>query len=176
MAWPTHWAWRTIIAGVLAAAVMALVMMTVMASRGLGFWTFLNVIGATFPSFRPPSAGFDPVATFAGTFMHLLTGAVWALPYGVVAWAIAPRMVERYLPAVFTGVLWGALVYLLMGRLIGRLIDPAVAMLPQGLYVVAHLVFGGVMAAVIAAGARREARITFAPGVPVEETITSPWR
>jgi hypothetical protein len=85
-------------------------------------------------------------------------------------------MVERYLPAVFTGVLWGALVYLLMGRLIGRLIDPAVAMLPQGLYVVAHLVFGGVMAAVIAAGARREARITFAPGVPVEETITSPWR
>lgn len=169
MAWQRHWWGRTIVAGMIAAAVMALVMMAGMWARGLGYWTFLNVIGATVPALRPPTAGFDVAGTFSGMALHLITGAAWAVPYGVVVWAIAPRMVERFIPAVTTGVLYGALVYLLMGRLIGRLIDPAVAMLPQGLYVVAHLVFGGVMAAVIAAGSRAEARITFSPDVPVEE-------
>ena len=76
---------------------------------------------------------------------------------------------------MITGVLYGGLVYLVMGRLIGPLIDPAVAMLPQALYVIAHLVYGAVMAAVIVAGSKHEAaRVTFAPDVEVRET--SPWR
>jgi hypothetical protein len=172
--WLAHWWGRAIGAGAIAAVAMALYMMVAMAVMQLGFWTFVNVIGATVPAFRPPTAGFDPGAFFAGTGVHLLTGIGWALPYALITWAIAPAIDDDFRPEIVTGLLYGGLVYVVMGRFIGPAIDPAIAFLPMGHYLIAHLIYGVVTALVVAAFAQRSATaVTFAP--EVKERTPGRW-
>ena len=173
--WLSHWWGRDMVTGVIASMAMAAYMMIAMALSGLGFWTFLNVIGAMVPAFRPPSAGFELLPTLTGLTIHLIGGALLALAYGVIAWAIAPAIGRHYQPALITGALYAALIYVVLGRLIGPALNPAIAMLPMGHYLVGYLIFGFLTTLLITRGVRhREARVTFAPKVPVEIPIERP--
>ncbi|MNT87413.1 hypothetical protein D3C72_2278260 [compost metagenome] len=61
---------------------------------------------------------------------------------------------------------------MVQGRLIGPAVDPALTMLPMGHYLIGHLIFGTVTTVLITRNVRRrEARITFAPKLPVEIPI-----
>lgn len=170
--WLSHWWGRDMAAGAIAAFAMALYMMIAMAASGLGFWTFPNVVAAVVPAFSPPSAGFELVPSLLGLAIHLIGGALFALAYGAIAWAIAPAIARHYRPALLTGALYAALIYVVQGRLIGPAVDPALAMLPMGHYLIGHLIFGTLMTLLITRNVRRrEARITFAPQAPIEIPI-----
>jgi hypothetical protein len=169
--WLSHWWSRDMLAGVIASVAMALYMMIAMAASGLGFWTFLNVVGTMLPLFGPPTTEFAWLPTLTGLVIHLGVGAGLALMYGVIAWAIAPAMARHYQPALITGALYATLIYIWLGRLIGPAIDPAIALLPKGHYLVGYLIFGTVTTILITRGVRRRdhlAAVTFAPPAPIE--------
>lgn len=169
--WLNHWWSRDMVVGVIASAAMSLYMMIVMAAMGLGFWTFLNVVAAAVPMLSPPTAGFALLPTLTGLVIQLAIGAFLALMYGVIAWAIAPAIGRHYKPALVTGVLYAALIYVWLGRLIGPAIDPALALLPKGHFLVGYLIFGAVTTLLITRGVRhreRLAAVTFGPGAPRE--------
>jgi hypothetical protein len=169
--WLSHWWGRDLVAGMIASLAMALYMMVAMAATGLGFWSFLNVTAGVLPVFGPPMPTFDPLPTLMGLAIHLGVGACLALMYGVIAWAMAPVMVRHYRPALITGALYATLIYIWLGRLIGPALEPAIAVLPKGHYLVGYLIFGTVTTLLITRGVRgrsRQAAVTFAPATPVE--------
>jgi hypothetical protein len=169
--WLSHWWSRDMMAGAIASVAMALYMMIAMAATGLGFWTFLNVVGTMLPLFGPPTTEFGWLPTLTGLAIHLGVGAILALFYGVIAWAIAPAIARHYRPALITGTLYATLIYFWLGRLIGPAIDPAIALLPKWHYLVGYLIFGTVTTILITRGVRRRehlAAVTFAPAAPIE--------
>lgn len=166
--WMHHIWGRAIAAGMVAALAMGLYIMTAMAVSGLGFWSFPNIVAATFPAFRPPSAGLE-LATSVGAWTHVLVGGLLAIPYGLITWAIAPAIDEDYRPELLTGLLYGGLTYVVMGKLIAPWLNPAIPMLPEAHWAIGHLIFGVVTALLVAVSARRyEPPITFAPEVKAE--------
>ncbi|MFN3431674.1 MAG: hypothetical protein ACK46X_17190 [Candidatus Sericytochromatia bacterium] len=167
--WMDHIWGRAIAAGMVAAQAMGLYIMVAMALSGLGFWSYPNIVAAAFPGFRPPTASFTPIATAIGAWSHVLVGAAIAIPYGLMTWAIAPAIDKRVPRELITGLLYGGLVYVVMGKLIAPLVNPAMPMVPEAHWVVGHLIFGVVTALLVAASARRyEPPVTFAPEVKAE--------
>lgn len=171
--WLDHIWGRAIAAGMVAALAMGLYIMAAMAVSGLGFWSFPNIVAATFPGFRPPTAGFTPIATAVGAWTHVFVGAILAIPYALMTWAIAPAIDKRVPRELITGLLYGGLVYVVMGKLIAPLVDPAIPMVPEVHWVIGHLIFGVVTALLVAVSARRyEPPVTFAPEAKAEAPTT----
>lgn len=123
-------------AGALAAIVMGLVLMIVMAYRGAGFFTFLQLIGATLLGGDWMSS---PIAAASiGGVLHLLTGASLGAMF-----AFLVRDVDEASSALAAGVAYGASVFLFMTFLILPWGNPVMFYsIDKGLYFLGHLVFG----------------------------------
>lgn len=166
---PTWWA-RVAAAGAVGGLAMALFMMIALAGLGQGFWTFLNAVAAVVPDFRTVTAAFDVEITLTGLVLHLATAAILALGYGALVVAGFARMGRRYDLAASLGFAYGLVLYFVGGLWLGPLADPALALMPQYHYVVAHILYGVVTALLVTAWTRRsEVEIIFAPTVRAQE-------
>ena len=85
-----------------------------------------------------------------GLGMHIVTAGFWGTRLGVVAASAPPRLL-RGPGALLAGLMWGAGVWVVMGKIIGPLINPSIAGAPEPHFLVGHLLYGVV--SVIALGA-----------------------
>lgn len=170
---PASWWGKCAIAGIIGGVAMLLYWMVTDIARGIGPWAQINTIGATFPVFRPVSADFDPGATLVGLVLHLLVATGLGLAYGAIAGLVWPHQARDLGMAVMMGLAFGAAAWIVMGLIIGPLINPLVLGFEQANNAVAHLIYGVVTALVAGTmGRDRELRVlsvTFAPEIAARE-------
>lgn len=171
---PGSWWGKTALAGVVGAVVMGLYEMIAAAAGSTvvgAFWLPLNMIGATFPAFFPPSPGFIAGPTLTGLTIHLLMGAAWGLVYGAVAAAAFPRALHNWAGSTLAGLGLGLSAYVITGLILGPLVNPALTAANPWNYFIGHMIFGFVTAwSLTAMTSRREVEITYVPSrAPVAE-------
>lgn len=130
-----------LLAGAIGSVVMGLFLMIAMAVQGQGWYAPLHLTAAALPAFRPPAADFLLSAAIVGFGLHLITGTVWGLLYGLVVDPM-PRQASRLGTASLLGLLWGVVAWIIMGEWLGPRLDPAAADSDPSLFLVAHLIFG----------------------------------
>lgn len=163
------WA-KAAVAGMFGGVAMAMYEMATAVMDGMSVWAPMNMIAATMPAFRPPAPGFDPASALTGMGLHMVTSAFWALAFAALVLMLAPRILSSVGQGALAGVGYGVAVWLVMGLGIGPLLDPALAMANPIHMFVGHLVYGGVLGAVLVAWTgRRDLAVTFAPETRVEE-------
>jgi hypothetical protein len=142
-------------AGVLAALVMGAVLMIVSAARGLGFFTPVELIGATFVG---ADWSTSPAAAFAlGMATHLAIGAGLGALFGEMVSDVDP-LGSR----LAAGVAFGAATFLVMTFLVLPWANPIMYYsVDKGLFFLAHLVFGATLPLALARRVRRVAARPF---------------
>lgn len=125
---------RAALAGIAGGAAMGLFEAIATASLGRGLLAPLELIGASHPIARA-----HPV--LVGLAMHLTTAAFWGTRLGIVVTAAPPRLFDGW-RALACGILWGAAVWVLMGKIVGPLANPLVASAPEPQFFLGHLVYG----------------------------------
>ena len=170
---PATWWGKCALAGVLGGVAMGLYLMIASMALGTGFWSPMNAIGATFPAFRPVSPDFEPGPGITGVALYLITSSLLGLVYGAIGGLVWPRQARDLGMATMMGVLYGAAVWIVMGLMVGPLIDPMLRSMEQVNYAVGHLIYGVVTALLACLWARdtelRVLSVSFAPEVPVYE-------
>ena len=128
-----------VLAGLLAATVMGVILMTGSAMLGRGFWGPLQLIGATL--LRDRWSEMPVLAGFVGVVLHLAVGVAW----GVVFTALTRRIEGRSNLAML-GILFSAFVFLVMTYGVAPWASPwFFASYHVGRYFIVHLVFGLVL-------------------------------
>lgn len=123
-------------AGVIAAIVMGLFAMIVAAGRGVGFWTPMELIGATY--FRADWMVYPFWSALLGIGTHLVVGAAWGALYAAIT-----RKVGSVGVAALIGLAYGTGVFLFMTYLIMPWADPYMFnMIDKGLFFLYHLAYG----------------------------------
>ena len=128
-----------IVAGIAGAVVMALVAMIVSAANGAGFFTPVELIGATYLG-----VDWSNVAVWSailGLVTHLVIGAA----FGVLFVALT-RNVANTGAKVAAGLAYGAAVYLFMTFLVMPWANPVMyATIDKGLFFLIHLAYGATL-------------------------------
>ncbi|UJR81354.1 hypothetical protein [Sandaracinus amylolyticus] len=128
-----------VLAGLFAATVMGLILMTGSAMLGRGFWTPVQLIGATL--LRDRWSEMPALAGFVGVVLHLAVGVAW----GVVFTGLTRRVHGRSNLAML-GILFSAFVFLVMTYGVAPWASPwFFASYHVGRYFIVHLVFGLVL-------------------------------
>jgi hypothetical protein len=169
---PSTWWAKSAAAGLVGGLVMALSWSIGSALMGHGFWMPLTAVGTTMPNqpLAPGASGF----TMLGAFLHLLTAFCWGVIYGVLAGVVAPRYATTPGRAALMGLGFGLFSYVLMGLIVGPLVDPRITAVHPVNYFVGHVVFGVVTAlSLYAMTRRRELSVSFAPGVTARDRARS---
>ncbi len=148
---------RSATAGVLGGLAMGAYEMLSTSSVGPGLLAPLELVATPHPFARAHPA-------LSGLAMHFVTAGFWGTRLGAIA-AAAPQRLLHGLRALPAGLTWGAGVWVLMGKIIGPLINPSIATAPEPHFFVGHLLYGVV--SVLALGAIL--RI-----VPLREAATRP--
>lgn len=173
---PRAWWGKCAIAGLIGGAAMALYMMATLGAARGGWWVPINVIGAMFPAFWPagvsPSVplGFVPGQSLVGLAIHLVFSVVWALFYGALIAAFAPRQARSASWQTAMGLGWGVTIWSFFGLGLMWLFDPVVILYlaPSVHFFVANVIYAVLTAWVIAAWTQApELSVTFAPEAPV---------
>lgn len=125
-----------IAAGLAGAVVMGLIAMIVAAAYGTGFWTPMQLIGATYLGV---DWGDAPLwAAGLGIATHLVIGAA----FGVLFVALT-RNVHNMGAKIAAGLAYGAAVYLFMTYLVMPWADPVMYVaINKGLFFLYHLAYG----------------------------------
>lgn len=134
------WIGKSAVAGVSGGLAMALFAMTTMAATW-GFYDFLHRVAATAEAFRPPATGFQPASLAFGLMLHLAVSATWGVAFGLLSMRF-PGMLSTQRAATIAGLLYGAAVWLAMGRIIGPALDPAMDTVPFIRFLASHLLYG----------------------------------
>jgi hypothetical protein len=129
------------IAGVLGGLAMGSYEMLATWSAGGSPLEPLRIIGAEHPDQNP---------VLAGLLMHIATSAFWGTQLGRVLRSAPPWLLRSPVVAV-VGILWGAIVWALMGEVIGPLFSHRLAEADPVHFFVGHLLYG--LASVAALGA-----------------------
>jgi hypothetical protein len=123
-------------AGVLAAIIMGLVLVILSSLRGMGFWTPVELIGATYVGRN--WIAMPVVSTLAGLGTHLVLGAF----FGVLFRAMTRNVLNNGI-RIAAGMAYGAVLFLVMTFLVLPWANPVMyATMNRGLFFLAHLVFG----------------------------------
>ena len=138
---------RSASAGMLGGLAMRAYEMMAAWSIGPGLLAPLELIGATHPF-----AGMH--AALVGAGMHLVTAAFWGTKSGSILRA-APREFLKPPGAVLTGLAWGIGVWIVMGKIVGPLLNPMIARAPEPHFFVGHVVYGVVSALALGVMLRR---------------------
>jgi hypothetical protein len=150
-----RWWGKSLLAGMIGGMGMGVYEMMATWLMGKGFWTPLNMIGATVPAFQPPAMGFVAGPTLAGLMLHMVTSAMWGLMFGLALAAFGPRLARSWGGQTLLGAIWGVVVYLVMGIGIGPWLDSAMRLANPVQFFIGHLVFGIVAAWSLFAMARK---------------------
>ncbi len=128
-----------LIAGLVAAVVMGLIASIVATVNGLGFWTPMMLIGATFLGADWLSV---PVwAALLGVGTHLFIGAA----FGVLFTALT-RNLRTTGAMLAAGLTYGAAIYLFMTFLVMPWADPVMYLgINEGLFFLYHLAYGATL-------------------------------
>ena len=170
---PATWWAKSAAAGLVGGLVMALVWNVISALLGKGFWTPMNAIGTTMPGTDTISTAFNSF-TITGLFLHLLTAFCWGVVYGVVAGVMVPRFARSPGRATLLGLGFGVAVFVLMGLVVGPLVNPRIMAIHPVDYFVGHLVFGAVTGwALYTMTRRRELAVTFSQTARASDRITT---
>ena len=140
---PATWWAKSAAAGVVGGLAMALTWNIVSALTGRGFWTPLNTIGTTMPGGDTISTAFGSF-TITGAFLHLLTSLCWGIVFGTLLGLVVPRFARTMGRSVLAGIGFGVGVFVIMGLIIGPLLNPNIMSINWGNYMAGHLVFGAV--------------------------------
>jgi hypothetical protein len=121
-------------AGALGAVAMGLFMMLVTASRAGGFWTTLQLIGASVLGDEHRSAG----AAVLGLFIHLAVGATLGAIYALLARRQKGKIFNVMLALVFGVAVFAPMTYLLL-----PIVDPIMyRTIHLGVLFMGHVVYG----------------------------------
>lgn len=159
-----RWWGKAVVAGMIGGLAMGMYEMVATLLLGGGFWAPLNMIASTFEAFRPPAEGLNPAATLTGLMLHMITSAFWGLVLALSV-GILPKLFSGSGVSLATGLLYGAIVWLVMGRGIGPALNPVMSMAPPWNFFLGHLVFGLVTAWVLYAWAKNR-ELTLKPEKP----------
>ena len=146
------WWGKAIGAGIVAGLAMGMYEMIAMWAMGRGFFAPLNMMAATFSTFRPPAEGFQFGATLSGLLIHLATSALWALVLALAAGAFM-KSLSGFGASTLTGLVLGITAWIITGLFIGPLVNPVISMAPAVHFFIGHMVFGLVTAWVLYAWA-----------------------
>lgn len=168
---PRGWWGKCAVSGLIGGLVMAGFLMLTFSLQGRGLWTPINAIGASVPTFRPPSSLATIPVTFtgitvAGLVIHLVMSALWGLAYGVILAAFVPRRIRSFGWESLYALGWGAMLWVFSGlRLFTQALAPVMVQIlsPTWDFFVAHLLYALTTAWVLAAWTRRrEFSVVFA--------------
>lgn len=170
---PATWWAKSAASGLVGGLVMELAWNLGSALQGRGFWTPMNAIGTTMPGAGTVTTGFSAV-TVSGSFMHLLTSFCWGVVFGVLTGLVVPRSMTTARRATIAGLVFGVGVFVIMGLIVGPIVDPAISAIHPVNYFIGHLIFGAVTGwSLYKMASRRELSVTFAPEVHVARRTTT---
>lgn len=170
---PATWWAKSAASGLVGGVVMELAWNIGSAIQGRGFWTPMNAIGTTMPGADTVTGNFSAV-TISGSFIHLLTSLCWGIVFGVLMGLVVPRFMSTVGRATLGGLIFGVGVFVIMGLIVGPLVDPRITTIHPVNYFIGHLVFGAVTGwALYTMARRRELGVTFAPEVAVTRRTTT---
>lgn len=135
---------RLVIAGLIASIVMGMWQMVVEELFGAGFWSPVVYIAATVLrnlQTLGTNPGFQLVPVVLGLMGHMMNSVI----LGAVFYGFARRRDWATLPAFIAGMVYGVIVFVLMWYVIVPLVDPVMLELNDGLFFIAHLMYGGVL-------------------------------
>lgn len=147
---------RSAIAGIVGGVAMGLYEMLATWSVAPRLLAPLELMGSTHPFARAHPA-------LLGVLMHVVTAAFWGTKLGAIASAAPPRLL-RGKAALMTGLLWGASVWVVMGKIVGPLFNPMIARAPEPHFFIGHVAYG--IASAVALGL-----LTGRASVPAERGV-----
>lgn len=131
-------------AGLAAAVAMAIAMVIVSAASGRGVWTPLELVGAL--AFGAAWQGAPVASAIVGIVVHLVVGTAWG-----VLFAGATQRVESSMTTFMLGVLYATGIFLFMTYTVMPWLDPTMfEHLDQGRFFISHVLYGSVLALVLA--------------------------
>lgn len=141
---------RTIVAGLIASIAMGMIEMVYEAVAGDGFWSPITYIGATvlrgLQSLQPP-VGFHFWGVVLGLMGHMMNSVI-------LTW-IFTSLIARRIGArgalLVTGAIYGLVVFFVMWYVVVPVVDAVMLNLNATVFALAHVVWGAVLAALLAA-------------------------
>lgn len=130
-------------AGLLAGLVMGMweMMIEAVIPNGAGFWSAPTYIAAAvFRNLQTVAhpVPFDPVAVMAGLMGHMLNSVILGLIFALL---VAPRF-KSWVSQAIAGMMYGAVVYVVMALAVVPLVDPVMANLNAVVFFLGHLMWG----------------------------------
>jgi uncharacterized protein YacL len=144
------------LAGAIGALVRGLYYMIIGAINGVGAFAVPNLAGAMVTGER--TRAFDADTSISGLLLHLGTGALWGIVFGLAIAYLVPRAFASRNRALVTGLIFGAIAYV-VDLVIGPAINPLTAQIHPLLgsihAFIGHLIFGAVTALALYSYRRR---------------------
>lgn len=133
-----------IIGGLIAGIVMWIVMAIVTLVDGQGLWAMLKWVGDAV--YGDSWLGFNATDVFTGLIIHLITAMILGALFGVIVlpFVSTPRQL------LIAGVVWGAVVWVLIGLLAVSAINPTMSQeVPTIPWLIVNLLYGLVVAFIV---------------------------
>ncbi|MBI5031869.1 MAG: hypothetical protein HZB51_15170 [Chloroflexi bacterium] len=134
---------KLLVPGLIASLVMGMweMMVEAIIPNGAGFWSAPTYIAATLlrnlqTISRP--VPFDFVGVMAGLMGHMMNSVIFGL---IFAFVIAPRF-KSLIGQVVAGMMYGAVVYVVMALVVVPFVDPVMANLNTVVFFLGHLMWG----------------------------------
>jgi hypothetical protein len=135
------WWAKSLAAGLIGGAAMAVHLMLSSALEGRGFFMPFHYFAALFEILQPPSRFFDPPAFVAGLLLHIAVAALIGLASGAV-YGLAPGFLGGAWRSAFAGLAQGVLIWMFIGIGLAPVANPDVLRISPGDFLVAHVVYG----------------------------------
>jgi hypothetical protein len=135
------------VAGAVGALVRGLYYMICGAATGVGPWAIPDLAGSMLTGTR--TTAFAAGTSLGGLLLHLVTGAIWGVIFGLVVGYLVPRALATRGRAIVTGLIFGVVAYLI-DLAVGPAINPLTAQIHPLIgsinAFIGHLIFGVVTA------------------------------
>jgi len=153
-----------VVGGLIGGIAMAMIMMVVTATKGMGFFKPLYLIAATFHQSWAMQSGFALGPVLVGAMLHMMLSIMFGLVF-VVALPMVARSGTGASIWIIAGMVWGVIVLAVNQYIVLPIVNPAMAT-ATGMsdmifwWVVAHLMFGLVLGAIAAKSVTADRPVT----------------
>jgi len=130
-----------LIATMAAGMMFGMLQMIVEAVIGHGFWSPLRYIASVFTRGASIDPSFSLGPVIVGLGGHMMNSVILGVIFAAMVW----KPVHNPIVLAMAGMMWGAIVYVVMWWAVIPTIDPAMTLLNAPWFFVSHLVFGMVL-------------------------------